>query len=124
MSLSTIQRKIVCFILSLIFKCLSYVNLALRRILAVVDGCYDLKMKYEPPLSSGSNDAPAPYLERERLRLWRWRVGLGEEEDEEEERELEEPEAEELEPLDDPELEPELLLELELTNGKKEVSST
>lgn len=42
-------------------------------------------------------------------------MGLGEEEEEEEEeRELEEPEAEELEPLDDPELEPELLLELEL----------
>lgn len=42
-------------------------------------------------------------------------MGLGEEEeDEDEERELEEPEAEELEPLDDPELEPELLLELEL----------
>ena len=51
--------------------------------------------------------------------LWRCRLGLGEDEEDEEdeERELEEPEwleAEELEPLDEPELEPELLLLLEL----------
>ena len=59
------------------------------------------------------------YLERERRRLsWRLRLGLGDPELELEERELEDPERlepeEELEPLEDPELEPELLLELEL----------
>lgn len=49
---------------------------------------------------------------------WRLRLGLGEPEElEEEERELEEPERlepEELDPLEEPELEPELLLEVEL----------
>lgn len=58
--------------------------------------------------------------ERERRRLsWRRRLGLGEPEEleEEEERELEEPERldpDELDPLEEPELEPELLLEVEL----------
>lgn len=60
------------------------------------------------------------YFERERRLLWRCRLGLGEEEDEEEdedeERELDE--LEELEPLEEPELEPELLLELDL-NGSR-----
>ena len=50
---------------------------------------------------------------------WRRRLGLGEPEEleEEEERELEEPERldpDELDPLEEPELEPELLLEVEL----------
>lgn len=63
------------------------------------------------------------YTERERRLLCRWRLGLGEEEEEEEEeeRELEEPEwlePEELEPLEEPELEPELLLELDLKKNR------
>lgn len=49
---------------------------------------------------------------------WRLRLGLGEPEElDEEERELEEPdrlEPDELDPLEDPELEPEVLLEVEL----------
>ena len=58
-----------------------------------------------------------PYLDLERRLLsWRRRLGLGEEEDEEDDRELEEPERldDELEPLEEPELDPELLLLLEL----------
>lgn len=59
------------------------------------------------------------HAERDRRRLsWRLRLGLGEPEElEEEERELEEPERlepEELDPLEEPELEPELLLDVEL----------
>lgn len=56
------------------------------------------------------------YFERERRLLWRCRLGLGEEEedDEEEDEERELDELDELEPLEEPELEPELLLELDL----------
>lgn len=67
-----------------------------------------------------SNVDVVTHAERERRRLsWRRRLGLGEpdELEEEEERELEEPERldpDELDPLEEPELEPELLLEVEL----------
>lgn len=62
------------------------------------------------------------YFDRERRRLsWRRRLGLGDPEDPDEledREELDEPERlvpeEELDPLDEPELDPELLLELEL----------